>query len=300
MASPTRANTGAGALAPLLIVCGILVICLLLAFSLSQTSSFYVLGGLIGFLVLFASFFSPEFGVALLIVSMLLSPEFGAGGGGAGGSVETSRSVVVRIDDVLLIILMVSWFARTAIHKDLGLILKSPLNRPIGVYVLSCLVSTLIGYMSGNVTGKIGIFFVLRYVEYFIVFFISINVLDSPRKMRRFMKIAFFTASAIAMYGMYQIPSGVRVSAPFEGDNGEPNTMGGYLLLIMCMAGGQLLVTKSHRAAIGWSAYILFLLIPVLFTGSRSSWLGIPVAMLAFFFFSVKKRQIPLSPCYSS
>lgn len=294
MASPSRANTGAGigAFAPILIVCGTLVISLLLAFSLSQTSSFYVLGGLIGFLVLLASFFSPEFGVALLIISMLLSPEFGAGGAGSGGSVETSRSIVIRIDDILLIILMISWFGRTAIHKDLGLILKNPLNRPIGLYVLSCFISTLLGYMAGSVTGKVGIFFVLRYIEYFIVFFISINVLDSPHKMRRFMKIAFFTSIAIAMYGMFQIPSGVRVSAPFEGDNGEPNTMGGYLLLLMCMAGGQLLVTKSHRMAICWSAYIFFLLIPVLFTGSRSSWLGIPVAMLAFFVFSTKKRQI--------
>ena len=220
MASSSRANpAGAGNAAPVVLFIGILAVCLLLAFSLSHTSSFYVLGGLIGFLVLAISFFSPEFGVSLLIASMLLSPEFGAGAAGSGGNVEGSRSVVIRLDDILLVILSVSWFARTAIHKELGLIVSNSLNRPIAVYVLSCFISTIIGYMNGNVTGKIGIFFVIRYIEYFVVFFIALNVLDSPKKMHRFMKIAFFTSIAIALYGMWQIPSGVRVSAPFEGDS---------------------------------------------------------------------------------
>ncbi|MEE9255791.1 MAG: hypothetical protein V3V56_01325, partial [bacterium] len=225
MAFSSRAKTSApgGSARIFILTIWILMVCLLLAFMLSNSSSFYVLGGLIGFLTLVACFLSPEFGVAILIMSMLLSPEFGAGAAGSGDSVEAGRSVVVRLDDILLIILSVSWFARTAIHKELGLVLSNPLNRPIGIYVLSCLVSTLIGYMAGNVTGKIGIFFVLRYIEYFIVFFIGINILESPRKMHRFMNIAIFTSIAIALYGMFQIPSGIRVSAPFEGDTGEPN-----------------------------------------------------------------------------
>ncbi len=293
MAFSAKANTPGGILVPLLVLAAILAVSVLLAFSLVKASSFLVLGALVGVLFLVACFMSPELGVAVLIMSMLLSPEIGVGGGG-GSTVEGGRSIVIRIDDMLLIILSVSWFARTAIHKDLGLIIANPLNRPIAFYVLSCAISTLVGYMLGNVKGIIGIFFVLRYIEYFIAFFITMNILDSREKMRRFIGIAMLTSICIALYGMYQIPSGVRVSAPFEGDHGEPNTMGGYLLLLMCMAAGQLVTTKRTRAAAGWSVYILFLFIPLLFTGSRSSWLGIPAALLALFIFSPKKKQIAL------
>ncbi len=294
MAFSTKAgNAPWGFPAPLLALAAILAVSGLLAFSLVNTSSFLVLGGLIGFIFMVACFLSPELGVAVLIMSMLLSPEIGIGGGD-GSSVEGSRSIVIRIDDILLIILSVSWFARTAIHKDLGLIIANPLNRPIAFYVLSCAISTLIGYMLGDVNGKIGIFFVLRYIEYFIAFFITMNILDSREKMRRFIGIAIFTSICIAIYGMYQIPSGVRVSAPFEGDHGEPNTMGGYLLLLMCMAAGQLVTTKRTRALVGWSVYIFLLFIPLLFTGSRASWLGIPAVLLALFLFSPKKKQIAL------
>jgi len=279
-------------LAPLLLILGFLILAFLLSFSLTKTSSLLVLGGFLAFLILGASFLKPEFGVTILIMSMLLSPEIGLGGAGGGSSVEGSRSVVIRLDDILLVILSAAWFARTAIHKNLGLILANPLNRPIAIYVLSCFISTIVGFMAGNVRGKIGFFFVIRYIEYFVVFFLAINFINSVETMKRFMKIAFFTAVAIALYGMSQIPLGVRVSAPFEGDQGEPNTMGGYLLLIMCMVGGQLLFARGMKTILRWSGFLLMLTIPLLFTGSRASWLGIPGALAAFFLFSHRKKAI--------
>ncbi|MDA1000283.1 MAG: O-antigen ligase family protein [bacterium] len=286
------AHAGGPRLAPFLLISGIVLIGTVIAFALTKTSAFMVIAGLIGTILLAVSFFSPEFGVALLIMSMLLSPEIGAGAAGGGTSVEPSRSVVVRLDDILLVILSAAWFARTAIHKDLGLVRKSPLNRPIGLYVLSCAVSTILGFMAGTVKGKIGTFFVLRYIEYFVVYFMAINFINTRAIIRRFMNIAIITAIVIAAYGVYQIPSGVRVSAPFEGEAGEPNTMGGYLLILMCMAGGQLLMSRRPREIFKWVGYIAFLGLPLLFTGSRSSWLGVPASILAFLLFSHKKKEI--------
>jgi len=281
-------------LVPLLIVVGILGLSLLLAFSLTQTSAFLVLGGMLGVILLGASFLSPPFGVAILVMSMLLSPQFGAGGlGGAG--VETGRAVVIRLDDVLNVILSLAWFARTAVHKDLGLIRQNPLNRPIAFYVVSCIISTVIGFMAGNVKGLVGGFFVIRYIEYFVIFFLAINFINSVAIMRRFMNLAIFTSVLVALYGMYQIPLGIRVSAPFEGPQGEPNTMGGYLLLLMCMAGGQLLFARGLRPILGWSAYLFMLFVPLLFTGSRASWLGIPASLAAFFILSHRKKEIAIA-----
>lgn len=297
MARSSRTIAGAGAangrggLLPVVGVLGFLIFAVGISYSLTQTSAFIVLGGFVGAVVLGASFMSPMFGVALLVMSMLLSPEFGSGGGGGGGT-DASRAVVVRLDDVLLAILSVAWFARTAVHKELGFILKNPLNRPIGFYILSCIVSTMLGFMTGGVRGLVGTFFVVRYFEYFVVFFLALNFMTDLKVMRRFMKLAFFTSILIAIYGLSQIPLGVRVSAPFEGDAGEPNTMGGYLLLIMCMAGGQLLFARGMRAIGGWGALLFLLFVPLLFTGSRAAWLGIPAAIAGFFVFAHKKKQI--------
>jgi len=70
--------------------------------------------------------------------------------------------------------------------------------------------------------------------------------------------------------------------------------MGGYLVLIMCMAGGQLLFARGPRAIGGWSALLFLLFVPLLFTGSRASWLAIPFVIGSFFVFSHKKKQIAL------
>ena len=85
-------------------VLAFLVLAVGLSYSLTQTSAFIVLGGFVGAIILGASFMSPMFGVALLVMSMLLSPEFGSSGGGGSGT-DSSRSVVVRLDEVLFAIL---------------------------------------------------------------------------------------------------------------------------------------------------------------------------------------------------
>ena len=58
--------------------------------------------------------------------SMLLSPEFAAGGGG----MAEGRTIVVRSEDFLLIVIGLAWLAKTAVNKELGLVAKTPLNRP--------------------------------------------------------------------------------------------------------------------------------------------------------------------------
>lgn len=76
-------------------------------------------------------FIKTEFGLYLVIFSMLLSPELGSGGGG----IAEGRRIIIRSEDVLLLVVAFSWFAKTAVNKELGLTLKTPLNRPIMLYI---------------------------------------------------------------------------------------------------------------------------------------------------------------------
>jgi hypothetical protein len=60
-----------------------------------------------------------------------------------------------------------SWFAKNAVNKEVGLFLKTPLNKAIFFYILTCLVSTGFGVMAGRVDAKTGSLYVLKYIEYF-------------------------------------------------------------------------------------------------------------------------------------
>jgi len=88
------------------------------------------------------SFIRIDWGLYILIFSMLLSPEIIAG---HTGSSSLSRGVTLRLEDFLLVLIGVSWFARNAVMKELGLFLKTPLNKPILFYMLTCVLSTGLG-----------------------------------------------------------------------------------------------------------------------------------------------------------
>ena len=235
------------------------------------------------FLVVFVK---TEIGLYLVIFSMLLSPQFGA----SGGTIAESRQILVRSEDVLLLVVALSWLAKTAVNKELGIAVKTPLNRPILAYVAATAIATLIGYLTGTVAGVGGFFYVLKYVEYFVVYYMVVNNLVDRRQAWRFVTAAFVTAVIVSLIGMTQIPSGQRVSAPFEGRDGEPNTFGGYLLLLMMVAGGIALETLRLRTRAIYLGLLGLMSIPFMFTLSRTSYVGLLPAAAVMAVLSSRRR----------
>lgn len=236
-----------------------------------------------------AAFIKVDWGLYVLIFSMLLSPEFMAGE--TGGS-SLGRGVTLRLEDLLLVLIGLSWFARNAVMKELGLFLKTPLNKPILFYMLACVLSTGFGVMAGRVELKTGFLYLLKYLEYFIVFFMMVNHVRNDAQVKRFVVCLFLTAFIVAIIGMFQIPSGERVSAPFEGDTGEPNTFGGYLLFIGMVAAGMAAKIRERK-----SMHLLLLLIacmvpPFFFTQSRSSYLAFVPALMVLGFMTERRLII--------
>ena len=168
-----------------------------------------------------------------------------------------------------------------AVYK-IGLIRDTPLNRPIGAYIMMCLFATGMGLTLDFVKGPTAFFFVLKYVEYFVFYFVVVNNIHSRAQIRRFTIALFLTALIVSIVAMAQIPSGARVTAPFEGEQGEPNTLGGYLLFIGALATGLALQLREK-----WHRRILVglvgaLLLPFFFTLSRGSYLALPFVSLTF------------------
>jgi O-antigen ligase len=96
----------------------------------------------------------------------------------------------------------------------------------------------------------------------------------------------------VSVIGITQIPGGGRVTAPFEGAQGEPNTFGGYLILMVSVAIGLFLTTPSFRNQLIFSFLIVLFSIPLFYTQSRSSYLGIIPALVTFAFLSEKRNWV--------
>ena len=251
---------------------------LLVSQGLTLTRLEYALGLVAAGAVFVLVFVRTEVGLYLALLSMLLSPEFVLGGPGA---LAEYRQVVLRAEDLLLIVIALSWMAKTAVNKELGVVLKTPLNRPIFAYILTTLLATLVGYLTGTVKSAAGFFYVLKYTEYLVIYYMVVNNVEERSQAWRLAFVGFLTAALVSLIGIAQIPSGERVSAPFEGEVGEPNTFGGYLLLMMALAAGLALESPRLKTR-AWSLGLLALAaLPFLYTLSRASYLGVvPLAVV--------------------
>ncbi|MFQ5706391.1 MAG: O-antigen ligase family protein [bacterium] len=221
------------------------------------------------------SFASTEMALYLLIFSMLLSPEFGSRGTTGGGA-------TIRVDDFLLIIIGFSWLIRMAIYKELGLFLETKLNRPILYFVVVCFFATAIGMISGRVAIVTGFLFVIKYIEYFVIYFMVTFYVKERKQVRNFLLAMFLTCIVVCLVAMWQIPMGERVTAPFEGKGGEPNTLGGYLVFILALTLGLLLQLPDNRRRLWLGGFCVVIFVPLLFTLSRSSWVALIPMYLIF------------------
>jgi hypothetical protein len=117
-----------------------------------------------------------------------------------------------------------------------------------------------------------------------------VNNLVDRRQAWRLVTAAFLTAVIVSLIGTTQIPSGQRVSAPFEGRDGEPNTFGGYLLLLMAVAGGIALETLRLRTRAIYLGLVGLMSIPFMFTLSRTSYIGMIPAAAVMAVLSSRRR----------
>jgi O-antigen ligase len=265
-------------------------VALLAGFLIPQYPASILLWGLLALAIFILSFINIEWGLYILIFSMLLSPEITIG---HTSKASLDRGVTLRFEDFLLIVISLSWFAKNVIYKELGLFRKTPLNKAILFYVLACIIATCLGIIEGRAEVKTGSLFVLKYIEYFIVFFMVINHVKDEEQVKRFIFCLFLTCFITAIIGILQIPGGDRVSAPFEGETSEPNTFGGYLLFIGCIAAGILSKTQNHKIKKLLIFFIIVMILPFLFTQSRSSYLALIPACMTIGFM-VKRRIIIL------
>ncbi len=238
--------------------------------------AFFAIAIISSLLVGFITLVRTDWALVVLIFATLLSPEVAIG-------VVEKREVAIRIEDILLMVISFTWLAKLAINKEFGFIRETPLNGAIKIYVWICLIATLVGVLRGFVSPYKGTFFLLKYLEYFILYFLVINNIHKQEQIKLLLGSFFAVCLVISLYGLSQIGSVDRLSAPFEGEGGEPNTFGGYLLFLFSLSLGLFLYSKEFQKKICFGGLAVLTCVVLLLTLSRGSYLGLVFACLVFF-----------------
>ena len=236
----------------------------------------------------FISFFSMKVGLVLMALAMLFSPEIPVGSIGI-------RSIVLRMEDVLIPILLLAWLARLSIRREFRLLALTPLNVPILLLLGISLVSTAWGFAMGRVSLLMAGFYLLKTVEFFVTFFLVVNYVRAVPQIKVFLFFALLTVGLLGLYTLTQIPENEiftrhRITAPFEG-RPEPGTVGGYMAFLLLIILGICLYEESPRMKwlCGFLGLIVF--IPFLYTLNRTSYAAL-IAGTLFLAFSSKKKWL--------
>jgi hypothetical protein len=265
---------------------------ILMSLILAQLSLPLALGIGLALAVLITAIASNELALYLLIFSMLLGPEVIVAGLGRGATL--GRGLTLRFDDILILIVGLTWLGKTALYKELGLVFSTPLNRPITAYAFAAVLATGLGMIEGRVRVFGASLFVLKYIEYFVVYFMVVNNLRERRQFERFLLALLSTAAVVSLIGILEIPSGRRISAPFEGETPEPNTFGGYLVLMLALVAGLYLTSESLRRKVVLPFLAVLIVLPLLFTLSRVSYVALLPMAGALFAWSDRKWFVGL------
>jgi hypothetical protein len=215
-----------------------------------------------------------DFGVYILIIAMLLSPEIEL------QDVESGhRSFTIRYDDMLILVIFMGVMVKLAYEGRFTLWQPSPVNLPIAAYYAVCLVSTLLAMERslGAWDRNLAFFTLLKMLQFYMVFWLVGHATTSLRQVRQQLALFFVVALIVALYGVYSIGTTPRVSAPFESGGTEPNTLGGYLVICICVALGLHTQARETRWRLLFLGMALVCAFPLLYTLSRASYLALIV-----------------------
>ena len=125
------------------------------------------------------------------------------------------------------------------------------------------------------------------------LFFLVNNNIRNARQVKLFILFMLLTCFIVSVYALraYYI-SGIRATAPFEGEGGEANTLAGYLVVIMGVCLGWLIYSDSLKKRILLAGFLGFILLTSFHTQSRGGLLGLIVMYLTFL--ALTKRGKPI------
>jgi hypothetical protein len=227
-----------------------------------------------------------EAGLYILILSMLLSPEIVA-------EANETHNLNVRYDDLLIMVIFLGVMVKLAFEGKLIPWQPSPINMGILAYYSICLISSGLALERslGAWNRRDAFFVLLKMLEFYLIFFLAGHAVRNLRDIRNQMFMFFVVAIIVSLYAIYTIPTESRVGAPFDEGGTEPNTLGGYLTIILCLLLGLFTQAPGYFRKFALASVMLLATVPFLYTLSRASYVSFIVAAIVI---SVISRKYAL------
>ncbi len=237
-----------------------------------------------------ATIFRVEYGLYLLLIAMLLSPEIEYGEVGR----DVGRDLSLRYDDILIVVIFLGVLVKNAFEGRPLAWRGSPINAGIVAYYGVCLLSTLFALRLsvGAWDQDLAFFVLVKMVEFYLIFFMVGMAVTNMGEIRRQLGVFLAVSAVVSAYGIASIGTQPRVSAPFEAGGTEPNTFGGYLMIVMVVALSLGLIAATGRRRLFLLAIAGLAAMPFLMTLSRASY-GALLATLVVWGVMTRRFWIP-------
>jgi len=128
----------------------------------------------------------------------------------------------------------------------------------------------------------------ISFINYAMMYFLAVQFLDRLSRIRSLARTLFFSGTLVSLYGVMQyvgIDPLTWGRLPFEANRafstyGNPDLLGGFLVLLLPVALGLALTEKDHRWRIAYWAGFLLAVICWIVAFTRGAWIGGAVALI--------------------
>lgn len=227
-----------------------------------------------------ATVFRVEYGLYLLLVAMLLSPEIEYGEVGR----DAGRGLNLRYDDILVMVIFVGVLVKHTFEGRPLYWRNSPINGGILAYYGVCVISTLLALRLSVLAWDkdLAFFVMMKMLEFYLIFWMVGMSVSSMTEVRRMLAVFFAVSLVVSVYGVVSIGTQPRVSAPFEAGGTEPNTFGGYLMMVMVLALSLATIAWKTRGRTTMLLIAGLSAVPFLMTLSRASYAALAASLLTW------------------
>jgi hypothetical protein len=232
------------------------------------------------------SFFRPDIGLLIMLISTLLLPGLSVGNIERAGDYHVQREVFLRPEDFIVMMVFVGWWGQMVIKKAFGgemRVVRSPLTVLIFTFIALMLISTGLGILIGTTTLTRGMFFFLKRTEYFLIFFMTYYIVEDRFQVQFYLKALLATSAVVMFVGVFELiktGGGQVVTSTFSATGGNP--LASFCLLILPFTAS--LAYSSRNMNMKLSSLLLFgmTLAVLLFTRSRGGYVSFVFVTLAF------------------
>ncbi len=206
--------------------------------------------------------------------------------------------------NLLFMVFLLAVFVFNNVVKEVNSLTHTKIDMPIILYIIIIVISTITSI------NPLGSFRDLAlHIGGLSFLFVMINSVKTKKDFNIIVTVLVFSASLVALYGLYQYVVGVEIEAAWvdlENNPGmrtrvysvfnNPNILAEYLVMIIPMSVALFWYSKKLSKKIIFLGLTLIMILTLVLTQSRGGWIGFAFSALVFILLIEKRLLLTLVP----